>query len=105
MNIEIETNFIPLVLAYDDFPEGVRLVRQPFIERRGLDYESIAKGILTFSSGIAASVIASWIYEKIKRVKDDKRFFLKINNKIVRKITKEGISETIEREINITKDQ
>jgi hypothetical protein len=102
-NIEIETNFIPLILAYDDFPEGVKLIRQPFMERRDLGYDSIAKGILTFSSGIAISVIASWIYEKIKRVKGNKKFFLKINEKTVLKITKEGITEAIEREIKITK--
>jgi hypothetical protein len=34
MEIGIETTFIPLILAYDDLPKGVTLIRQPVMERR-----------------------------------------------------------------------
>ena len=69
MELKITTNFIPLILAYDDLPNGVQLIRQPVMERRDISYSSIAVGILSFASGVSASLVASWIYEKIKKLR------------------------------------
>ena len=66
MNIEIETNYIPLILAFDDLPEGVSKKILPSTERRGIGYESIAIGIFSFVSGVSASIFANWLYDKIK---------------------------------------
>ncbi|MGD2080097.1 MAG: hypothetical protein PVJ36_03060 [Nitrospirota bacterium] len=104
MEIRIETNYIPLILAHDDLPDGVQLTRLPFVERRDLDAESIATGVLTFSSGIAASLIASWIYDKIKKFKDRPELSIRINERTIHKITLEEITEIIEREMSISKD-
>jgi hypothetical protein len=103
MQIRIETTFIPLILAYDDLPKGVTLIRQPVMERRDADYLAIAEGILTFASGVSASIIAAWIYDKIKKVKDKPEFRIKINEKIVRQIDENSITEMIQREIDISK--
>lgn len=103
MKIKIETTFIPLLLAYDDLPDGVELIREPVMERRDADYTSVAVGILTFASGVSASLIASWIYEKIKKAKDKPQFSIKINEKTVRRIDEKTLKEMIEREIIISK--
>lgn len=104
MKITIETTFIPLILAYDDLPAGVTLTRKPFMERRDADYVAVATGILTFASGVSAGIIANWIYDKIKKVKDEPRFSIKINETILRTIDEKSITETIQREIEISKD-
>ncbi|MDI6686631.1 MAG: hypothetical protein QME06_00235 [Desulfobacterales bacterium] len=101
MEIKIETTFLPLILAYDDLPNGVKLIRISQIERRDLGYESIAVGILSFGSGVAASIIAAWIYDKIKRVSDRSEFKLKISGKEVIKMSAEEITKIIETEIQI----
>lgn len=103
MEIKIETTYIPLILAYDDLPNGVELIRQPLTERRDINYTSVAVGILSFASGVSASLVASWIYEKIKRIKDKPEFMIKINEKEVRQFDLTSITETIEREIKISK--
>ena len=103
MEFKITTNFIPLILAYDDLPDGVELIRQPVMERRDISYESIAVGVLSFASGVSASLVASWIYEKIKKVKEKPDFKIKINEKEIRKFDLKTISETIEKEITISK--
>ncbi len=71
MKIKIETTYIPLILAYDDLPDGVELIRQPVNERRDINYTPVAVGILSFASGVSASLVASWIYEKIKKIYPD----------------------------------
>ncbi len=101
MEIEIETTYLPLVLAYDDLPDGVELIRTPQIELRGLGYESIAIGILSFGSGVAAGVVAAWIYDKIKGVKDRPEFSLKISCKEVKELSAKGITKIIETEIQL----
>jgi hypothetical protein len=103
MEVKIETTFIPLVLAYNDLPEGVQIIRrQPEMARRSIDYSDIAIGVLTFSSGVSASIVAAWIYDKIKGVKDKPGFRIKINEKIVRQFDQNSIAEIIEREIEIS---
>ena len=101
MEMKIETTFLPLVCAYDDLPDGVNLIRIPQIERRQLGYGAIAIGILSFGSGVAASVIGAWIYEKIKRVRDRPEFKLKIAGREIRTLTAAGITEVIETEIQL----
>jgi hypothetical protein len=103
MKIKLETTYIPLILAYDDLPDGVELVRQPVMERRDIEYTSVAVGILSFASGVSASLVASWIYEKIKKIKDKPDFLIKINEKEVRHVDLDSLTETIEREIQISK--
>ena len=100
MEIKIETTFLPLVLAYDDLPDGVELIRVPQMERRDLGL-SIAVGVLSFGSGVAASIIAAWIYDKIKSVKDKPEFKIKISDKEIIKISTEEITRIIEAEIQI----
>ena len=103
MQIKIETTYIPLILAYDDLPNGVELIRQPVMERRDINYTSVAVGILSFASGVSASLVASWIYDKVKKIKDKPEFSIKINEKEVRQVDLNSITETIEREIQISK--
>jgi hypothetical protein len=103
MQIRIETTFIPLILAYDDLPEGVTLVRQPMMERRDADYVAVAVGILSFAYSVSADIIAAWIYDKIKRVKDRPELSIKINETVLRTIDEKSITETIQREIEISK--
>ena len=102
MEIRIETTFIPLILACDDLPKGVDLIRQPVMERRDADYIAVATGVLTFASGVSASIIGAWIYDKIRKVKDKPQFWIKINEKIVRQIDENSITEIVQREIEIS---
>jgi hypothetical protein len=81
MKIKLETTFIPLILAYDDLPKGVELIREPVREQRDINYIPVAVGILSFASGVSVSLVASWIYEKIKKIKDKPDFLIKINEK------------------------
>jgi hypothetical protein len=103
MEIKIETTFIPLLLAYDDLPKGVELIRNPVMERRDADYVAVATGVLKFASGVSASIIGAWIYDKIKNAKDKHQFWMKINEKIVRQIDENSITEIIQIEIEISK--
>ena len=104
MEIKIETTFIPLVLAYNDLPEGVQIIRcRPEMARRSIDYSDIATGVLTFASGVSASIVAAWIYDKIKGIKDKPGFQIKINEKTVRQFDEKSITEMIEREIEISR--
>jgi len=103
MKIKIETNFIPLILAYDDLPEGVTLDRLPFIEKRSADFSDLATGILSFSLNISSGIVAAWIYDKIKNLPNKDKLILKINEKQIRRISQDEITEEIEREIKIKK--
>lgn len=104
IEIKIETTFTPLILAYNDFPKGVQIIhRQPEMARRSANYSDIAIGVLTFASGVSASIVAAWIYDKIKRVKDKPGFQIKINEKTVRQFDENSITEMIEREIEISR--
>jgi hypothetical protein len=64
---------------------------------------AIATGILTFASGVSASIIGAWIYDKIRKAKDKPEFSIKINERIVRQIDENSIIEAIQREIDISK--
>ncbi len=103
MEIQIETNYTPLIVACDDLPDGVQLTRKPVMERRDISSAPLAIGILSFASGVSASLVASWIYDKIKNVNGKPEFVIKINHKEMRQIDLASLTETIEREIEISK--
>lgn len=104
MEIKIETNYIPLLRAYDDYPEGFNLKLLPSIERRDAWVTDIVTGLFTFSVSISGSILASWIYDKLKRVKTNRdKLYLKINEKEVQNFTKDEIKKIVEREIEIHK--
>jgi hypothetical protein len=64
---------------------------------------AIATGVLTFASGVSASIIGAWIYDKIRKVKNKPEFSIKINEKIVRQIDENSVIEAIQREMDISK--
>jgi hypothetical protein len=104
MEIKIETNYIPLLRAYDDYPEGFDLKLLPSIEHRDAGFSDIVAGLFSFSVGVSGSILASWIYDKLKRVKTNRdKLILKINEKEVQNITKDEITKIVEREIEIYK--
>jgi len=102
VKIRIKTTFIPLISTWDDLPDGVTLIPQRAIEKRSDGY-GFAEGVLTFVSGVSVSIIGAWIYDKIKEVKDKPQVWIKINEKIVRQIDEDSITEAIQREIEISK--
>ena len=71
-------------------------------ERRDADYVAVATGVLTFASGVSASIIAAWIYDKIKKVKDERQFWIKIDKKELRQINENSITEIIETRIKLS---
>lgn len=102
MEIRIETNYIPLILTSEDLPTGIQKRIIPTIEYRGLDYESLAIGVFSFAAGVSGKVLASWIYDRIKKVKDKPGLKLKINEREITTISKEEITKVIEREIDVS---
>lgn len=101
MEIEIETNFIPLILAYEDMPPGVTKKIILCSEMRNGISEGIAIAIFSFGTGVTASLFASWIYDKLKKHKDHK-IYLKINRKEIT-IDKTDIIRVIEEITEIKK--
>lgn len=103
MEIRIETTYLPLILAHKDLPEGVTLKHQPIMERRDLVHVTIATGVLAFVSSVTAGILGTWIYDKIKNVKDRPELSIKINERIVRQYDENSIIEMIQREIDVSK--
>ena len=99
MEIEIETNFIPMILADEDLPNGVTKRVIPRIEKRDFS-EPVASAIFILASGVTAKVLGSWIYDKL--VKHKERTYLKIDRKEVT-IDKANIIRIIEEKIEIKK--
>jgi hypothetical protein len=102
MEIKTETNYIPLILTSEDLPTGIQKRIIPTAEYRGLDYESLAIGVFSFAAGVIGKVLAYWIYDQIKKVKDKPGLKLKINEREITRISKEEITKVIEREINLS---
>jgi hypothetical protein len=93
--IKLETNFTPLAL-YQDLPPGIekkKLTR----EERGGGVAELATVVFNFSSGVAAGVLASWIWEKVK---GKPNITIRINNKRI-VVDKSGIKEKIQQEVEI----
>ncbi len=82
MNIEVETNFIPLLSAFEP-PEGIEIIKQPSREERDLSDISVVTGAFVIGTGIVSgsigNILGSWIYDKLEKHKD--RANLKIGNK------------------------
>ena len=97
MKITLETNFVPLIHAYGDLPEGVNKNIVPSMERRDLFSEPTAVAVFSFASSVAASVFANWLYEKIKSKPSTK---IRINRKDV-SIDKNEIIRVITEEVKI----
>lgn len=104
MNIEIETNFIPLLLVYNDLPDGITKRIIPSVERRDIFSEPTAVAIFTIAAGAVggtvANVFGSWIYDKIKNKHQAK---IKINRREVT-IEKSEIIKVLSEEIEIEKN-
>ena len=70
-------------------------------DRQGGVWEAGASFIISFASGVASGILASWIYDKLKK---SKRSSVQINRKIVK--YKEGqLEEKIEEDIRIEIDE
>jgi len=78
MQIEVETNFIPLILAYDP-PDGITKRVVPIFEKRGGISEPIVSAVFIISTEATAQILGSWIYDKIKKRKD--KAYLKIERR------------------------
>ena len=102
MEIKIETNYLPLVRDSGDLPPGIEKRILPTVEKRSIDYDSIGILVLSFPLTVAGNILASWIYDRIKKVKDQPGIKLKINERKVANISKEEISIAIEREIELS---
>ena len=99
MQIQLETNYIPLIRAFDDLPDGVSKKIISTIEQRDSYMDPLAAAIFTFANGVAASLFASWIYNKLKGHPGTK---IKINRKEV-SINEANIVKIIMEEIEIEK--
>lgn len=100
MKITVETNF-PEKIISDELPEGVQMtLPMPDSTRDPSSAEQLFTVIYTFSSSIAASLFASWLYDKLK---NRPNLRLKINRKEVT-IDKENIVKVITEEIEIGQD-
>ena len=66
MRIMLETNCLPLIHAYHDYPEGVKKEIEKKIEKRSIPFDVCATAFFSFSSSVVASLFANWLYEKIK---------------------------------------
>jgi hypothetical protein len=104
MKITLETNFVPLIHGYADYPEGInkRIVSSTSVERRDFFTDPTAAAVFTFASGVAASVFANWLYNKIKSGPPHTK--IKINHREVT-IDKNEIMKIITEEIEIEQQQ
>ena len=97
--MQLETNYIPLIRGFDDLPDGVSKKIISTIEQRNSYAEPLVVAIFSFANGVAASLFASWIYNKVKGHPDTK---IKINRKAV-SINEANIVKIIMEEIEIEK--
>ncbi len=104
MEIKVETNYTPLVHGNEGLPVGIKKRVIPTIEYRSIDSESIAIAVFSFTAVVTGKVLASWIYDKIKRFKDKPDLILKINEREVTKISEEELTIVIEREIELSEN-
>jgi len=96
--VKLDTNFIPLTL-YRDLPAGISKTL-PGNEQRSGELAGMASVVFNFASGVAAGVLASWIWEKVKATQSTT--IIRINNKITRTDESE-IRTTLEQIIEIQK--
>jgi hypothetical protein len=73
----------------------LRIVHE--FERRGLN-DSLAHVLelaLTFASGVSSQVVASWLYDRLKRAKPEKTTF-QISRRRVIELSHDGVARVIE---------
>ena len=71
MEIRVETEFIPLVFELQqDAPEGVSVKVLPFEMRRHWGGHDVALAFINFAGGVSASLVAAWLFEKLKKGKE-----------------------------------
>ena len=61
MKIIVTSKHIPAIfmLRHGEVPAGVTVEIPEVVERRGVDFETVATAILTFGSGVAAGILAN----------------------------------------------
>jgi len=99
MEIEIETNFIPLILAYD-LPDDITKRITPTLEKRDGISEPIASAVFIIGAGASAQILGMWLYDKLKKHKD--RAYIKIEHEEVT-IDEANIIRVIKSKIEIKK--
>ncbi len=69
MQITLEVLFSPTLRALleEDKPDGVEFRILPVRMQRDFDFTPVATIIVSFATGIAGNLIASWIFEKFKK--------------------------------------
>ena len=97
MKVVIESKHLPTIftLEHGGVPAGVTIDIPEVIERRGVGFETVATAILSFGSGVAAGVLANWLYEKLHG-KPSTRLTI---NRIEVQITRDDIIRVIQEEI------
>jgi hypothetical protein len=99
MEILIETNYIPLIYAYDP-PNGITKRVIPTIEKRGGFSESIAAAVFIIGTGVSVQILGRWIYESLIKYKD--KYYIKIEHEEVT-IDEANIIQVIKNKIEIRK--
>ena len=68
MKIIVTSQHLPAIfmLRQGQVPAGVTVEIPEVVERRGIGFETVATAILSFGSGVAASILANWLYEKLR---------------------------------------
>jgi hypothetical protein len=101
--VEVSTfdvDFVQMLRAEDRDAESagdcsLRIVHE--LERRGIN-ESLAhvlELVVTFASGVSSQVVASWLYERLKRSKPEKTTIL-IGRRRVIELSRDGVVRLIE---------
>ncbi len=99
MEILIETNYIPLIRAYDP-PNGITKRVIPVIEKRDGFSESVASAVFIIGTGVTAQILGRWIYETLIKHKD--KCYIKIEHEEVT-IDEANIIRVIKDKIEIKK--
>jgi hypothetical protein len=98
MNIEIETNYLPLINDTENHPKEIidKVIRR--VQVRGIFNEPVAYAVFVIATGATANVLGAWLYNKLKKHK--KMSYIKINRKEVI-IDKGELVKVIQEQIEI----
>jgi len=65
--IEIITKDVPLAFSLKkDVPKGIEVSFPPIRESFSPDFTAVVTITISFASGVASKIIASWLYDKLK---------------------------------------
>jgi hypothetical protein len=71
MRITVETKHVPTVFDLKrDPPEGVEVRAPPVVLGRSLDSQELLVAVVSVAAGVPASLIANWLFEKLKKGKE-----------------------------------